>query len=186
MPTEFTTSSLKDTTDLLHYYKKLGTRAIEQTPDSGLVATLDPESNSIATIVKHLSGNLRSRWSDFLTTDGEKPDRDRDSEFEAPPHTREEIVALWEAGWKVIFESLGNLTDADLTRTVLIRTEPHSVLQAIGRAFAHAAYHVGQIVYLAKHFTGERWSSLSVPKGKSAELNARMGLGSNLSREPQR
>jgi hypothetical protein len=186
MPTEFSTSFVKDATDLFHYYKKLGTRAIDQTPDPGLVATLDPESNSIAIMVKHLSGNLRSRWSDFLTTDGEKPDRNRDSEFEAPPHTREEIVALWEAGWKVIFDSLGNLTDADLTRTVLIRTEPHSVMQAIGRALAHAAYHVGQIVYLAKHFTGEKWTSLSVPKGKSAELNARMGLGPNSPEEQRR
>jgi uncharacterized damage-inducible protein DinB len=186
MPTQFTTSFLKDATDLLHYYKKIGTRAIEQAPDSALVAALDAESNSIATIVKHLSGNMRSRWSDFLTTDGEKPDRNRDSEFETPPQSRDEIVALWEAGWKVLFDTLSHLTDADLSRSVLIRTEPHSVMQAIGRSLAHTVYHVGQIVYLAKHFTGEKWTSLSVPKGKSAELNARMGLGSNLPREQRR
>ncbi len=178
MPTEFSTSLLKDSTDLLRYYKKLGERAIAQAPDAALVATLDPESNSIATIVKHISGNMRSRWTDFLTTDGEKPDRHRDTEFETPPQTRAEIVAQWEAGWKITFDTLSHLTDADLTKSVLIRNEPHSVLQAIGRALAHYAYHVGQIVYLAKHFASDKWTSLSVPKGKSSELNARLGLGS--------
>jgi Protein of unknown function (DUF1572) len=178
MPTEFSTSYLKDSTDLLRYYKKLGERAIAQAPDAALVATLDPESNSIATIVKHISGNMRSRWTDFLTTDGEKPDRHRDAEFETPPQTRAEIVAQWEAGWQILFESFGQLTDADLTRSVLIRNESHSVIQAIGRALAHYAYHVGQIVYLAKHFASEKWTSLSVPKNKSEELNARLGLRS--------
>jgi len=186
MPTEFSTSFLKDSTDLLRFYKKLGERAIAQAPDAALSATLDVESNSIAIIVKHISGNMRSRWSDFLTTDGEKPGRHRDTEFETPPETRAEIVALWEAGWKITFDALGHLTDADVNRSVLIRNEPHSVMQAIGRALAHYAYHVGQIVFLSKHFAGDRWNSLSVPKGKSAELNARLGLGSDSSGEQRR
>ena len=125
---------------------------MSQVDDSGLFTSLDEESNSIAIIVKHLAGNMRSRWTDFLTTDGEKPDRDRDSEFEAPPKTREELLALWEAGWKLTFDALAPLTDADLTRTVYIRSEAHSVMQTLHRQVAHYAYHVGQIVYLAKHF----------------------------------
>jgi Protein of unknown function (DUF1572) len=186
MPTEYSTSFLKDTTDLLRYYKKLGDRAISQAPDAALTATPDPESNSIAIIVKHLSGNMRSRWRDFLTTDGEKPDRHRDTEFETPPQTREEIVAVWESGWEVAFDSLSRLTEADVNRSVLIRNEPHSVMQAMSRTLAHSAYHVGQIVYLAKHFAGNRWTTLSVAKGKSGEFNARLGVGSQTGREQRR
>ena len=174
MAHEFTTSYLKDASDLCRYYKRLGDRAMEQTPDEGLFATLDAESNSIAIIVKHLAGNMRSRWTDFLTTDGEKPDRNRDSEFEAPPTTRIALLDLWESGWKPVFEALAPLTEADLGRTIPIRGEPHSVMQAINRQLAHYAYHVGQIVYLAKHFAGPEWKSLTVPRGKSAELNAKM------------
>src|SRR5208282_4375446 len=118
-----------DSIDLFRYYKKLAERAIEQCPDEGLFLTLDAESNSIATIVKHMAGNMRSRWTDFLTTDGEKPDRNRDSEFEEPPKTRAEILAMWERGWKYVFDALAQLSEADLTRAVTIRTEPHSVLQ---------------------------------------------------------
>ena len=160
--------------DVLRYYKRLGERAIEQAPDQGLFATLDPESNSIAIIVKHMHGNMRSRWSDFLVSDGEKPDRNRDTEFEAPPTTRAELMALWEAGWKCIFVALAPLQEADLSRTVHIRSEAHSVMQAINRQLAHYAYHVGQIVYLAKHFAESNWKALTVPRGKSAEFNARM------------
>jgi len=178
MPHEFTTSYLKDSLALLHGYKKLGERAMAQAPDAALTTTLNPESNSIAIIVKHLAGNMRSRWTDFLTTDGEKPDRNRDTEFEAAPQTRAEILQMWEAGWKGVFDALAPLTDADLARTVRIRNEAHSVMQAIHRQATHYAYHVGQIVYLAKHFTGNRWTSLSVPRGKSAEFNARVGSGS--------
>src|ERR1700730_4391361 len=164
MPHQFTTSYTKDARDLLRYYKKLGDRAIEQCPDADLFTTLDPESNSIAIIIKHMAGNMRSRWMDFLTTDGEKPDRNRDSEFEAPPQTSAGLVALWEAGWKICLDSLDALTDDDLTRTITVRTEPHSVMQAINRQVGHYAHHVGQIVFLAKHFAGANWQTLSVPK----------------------
>src|SRR5216684_7300673 len=155
MALEFITSCLKDSVDLLRFYKKLGDRAMAQASDEALFATLDAESNSIAIIVKHLAGNMRSRWRDFLTTDGEKPDRHRDTEFEDPPKTRAELKALWEAGWKYVSDALESLTDADLGRTVTIRTEPHSVMQAINRQMAHYAYHVGQVVFAAKHFAAE-------------------------------
>ncbi len=177
MALEFTTSYTKDAVDVFRYYKRLGERAMEQVPDAALTVTLDPESNSIALIVKHLSGNMRSRWRDFLTTDGEKPDRNRDSEFEAPPASREEIMALWESGWKYVFEALVPMTDADLGRTVTIRNEPHSVMQAINRQIAHYSYHVGQIVYLGKHLSGDSWKSLSVPRGKSGDFNTRVSSG---------
>jgi uncharacterized damage-inducible protein DinB len=177
MALEFTTSYLKDSVDLLRYYKRLGERAMEQAPDEALIATLDAESNSIATIVKHITGNMRSRWTDFLTTDGEKPNRNRDKEFEAPPKTRAELMALWEANWKVVFDALAPLSEADLGRTVRIRGEAHSVLQAINRQLAHYVYHVGQIIYLAKHFAGSNWNSLTVPRHRSAEFNAKVASG---------
>lgn len=177
MALEFTTSYIKDSMDVLHYYKRLAERAMEQVPDAALTTTIDSESNSIALIVKHLSGNMRSRWKDFLTTDGEKPDRNRDSEFEAPPQTRAEVLVLWETGWNYVFEALAPLTDADLPRTVTIRNEPHSVMQAINRQIAHYSYHVGQITYLAKHLAGDRWTSLTIPRGKSGDFNARVVSG---------
>jgi hypothetical protein len=177
MALEFTTSCLKDSVDLLHFYKKLGDRAMAQVSDEGLFATLDAESNSIAIIVKHLSGNMRSRWTDFLMRDGEKPDRDRDSEFEAPPKTREELLAMWESGWQLAFDALAPLTDGDLSRTAYIRGEAHSVLQTIHRQVAHYSYHIGQIVYLAKHFAGPDWTALTIPRRKSAEFNAKVASG---------
>jgi Protein of unknown function (DUF1572) len=177
MALELTTSCLKDSIDLFRFYKRLGERAIEQAPDEALFATLDPESNSIAILVKHLAGAMRSRWTDFLTADGEKPGRNRDSEFEAPPKTRAELLALWESGWQIVFAALTPLTDANLTRTVYIRGEAHSAMQAIHRQVAHIAYHVGQIVYLAKHFSGSKWTALTVPRGKSEEYNARVAAG---------
>jgi hypothetical protein len=177
MALEFTTSYLKDSIDVLRYYKRLGERAIAQVPDESLIAALDSESNSIAVIVKHLAGNMRSRFTDFLTSDGEKPDRDRDSEFEAPPKTRDEVLAIWESGWKLAFDALAPLTDADLSRTAYIRTEAHSVMQTIHRQVAHYAYHVGQIVYLAKHFAGPDWNALTIPRRKSAEFNAKVATG---------
>lgn len=177
MALEFTTSYLKDASDLFRYYKRLGDRAIEQAPDDALAATLDEESNSIAIIVKHLTGNMRSRWTDFLTSDGEKPNRNRDSEFEAPPATRAELLALWEPSWKTVFDSLAPLVETDLTRTIYIRGEAHSVMQAINRNLTHTAYHVGQIVYLAKHFAGSKWNTLTVPRGKSSQFNARVASG---------
>lgn len=177
MAHQFSTSYLKDSLDVFRYYQKLGDRAMAQCPDEGLFRTLDAESNSIAIIVKHMTGNMRSRWMDFLTTDGEKPGRNRDSEFEQPPQTRAELLELWERGWKYVSDALEPLTDSDLTRTVTIRTEPHSVMQAINRQVAHYSYHVGQIVYLARHFAGDKWQTLTIPKKKSAEFNARVAAG---------
>lgn len=182
---EFTTSYVKDSTDLLRYYKMLAERAMAQCPDEGLFTALDAESNSIAIIVKHMAGNMRSRWRDFLTTDGEKPDRNRDTEFEDPPATRKELMELWEHGWKYVFEALGSLTDADMSKAVTIRTTPHSVMQAINRQVAHYAYHAGQIVFLAKHFavkdTG-KWESLSVPRGQSKQFSAEVAAGRKVER----
>jgi hypothetical protein len=174
MPHEFSTSFLKDSIGVFHYYKKLGERAMAQAPDDALFNVLDPESNCIATVVKHLAGNMRSRWTDFLTTDGEKPDRNRDTEFESPPTTRSEMMSMWETGWNYLFAALASLTDEDLTRTVTIRGEPHSVMQCINRQLAHYPYHVGQIVYLARHFASGHWTSLTVPRGQSAAVNATM------------
>ena len=164
MAHQLTTSYFKVSLDVFRYYKKLGERAMEQCPDDALFESLDAESNSISIIVKHMAGNMRSRWTDFLTTDGEKPDRNRDTEFEDAPKTRAALMELWERGWKYVFDALAPLGDEDLVRTITIRTEPHSVMQAINRQLAHYSYHVGQIVYLARHFAGEKWQTLSVPK----------------------
>ena len=177
MAHELTTSYIKDSIDLFRYYKRLAERAMEQAPDEALFSTLDPESNSIAIVVKHMSGNMRSRWTNFLTTDGEKPDRNRDTEFEAPPATRKELMELWEAGWRYLFSALEPLSDADLSRTVMIRTEPHSVMQAINRQIAHYSYHIGQIIYLAKHFAAENWKAVTVPRGQSKQFTAAVAEG---------
>jgi Protein of unknown function (DUF1572) len=177
MALEFTTSYIKDATDVFRYYKRLADRAMEQAPEVALFATLDAESNSIAIIVKHLAGNMRSRWTDFLASDGEKPDRHRDTEFESPPLTRAELSAMWEASWKILLDSLATVTDADLTRTITIRGEAHSVMQAINRNITHTAYHVGQIVYLSKHFAGTKWTALTIPRGKSGQFNANVSSG---------
>jgi hypothetical protein len=142
----------------------MGEDAMAQVSDEQLFAAIDPESNSIAIIVKHLVGNMRSRWTDFLTSDGEKQDRNRDSEFVAPPATRAELMKSWESGWRCVFAALEPLTDADLGRTITIRGEAHSVMQAINRQIAHYAGHIGQIVLLAKHFQQAEWKSLSIPK----------------------
>ena len=177
MAHQFTTSYTQDARDLLRYYKRLGDRAIEQCPDASLFATLDSESNSIAIIVKHMAGNMRSRWTNFLTSDGEKRDRNRDSEFVDPSATREDLMKTWNDAWGKAFEALTPLSDADIERTVTIRGEPHSVMQAINRQIAHYAYHCGQIVFLAKHFKASEWKSLSVPRNKSAEFNRRVLAG---------
>jgi uncharacterized damage-inducible protein DinB len=177
MALEFTASYLKDAIAVFIYYKKLGERAIAQVSDEQLTLALDDEVNSIATIVKHMAGNMRSRWTGFLTSDGEKPDRHRDSEFEEPPATRAALLQTWEAGWACLFSAIEPLTDADLTRTITIRGEAHSVTQAINRQLAHYPYHVGQIVLLAKHFAHDRWQSLSVPRRGSSEFNRRIAAG---------
>ena len=177
MALKFTTSYLEDSLALFAYYKKLAERAMEQVTDEQLFANLDDEANSIAIVVKHVAGNMRSRWTDFLTTDGEKAGRDRDSEFVDPPATREALLETWEDAWARVFQALEPLSDADLGRTVTIRGEAHSVMQAINRQASHYAYHVGQIVLLAKHFACERWQSLSVPRNRSAEFNRRVAAG---------
>lgn len=179
MPLEFTTSYVKDSLDLLKHYKRLAERSLEQASDETLNATLDSESNSIAVIVKHLAGNMRSRFTDFLASDGEKPDRNRDGEFEAPPQTRAEIMGMWEAGWKCVFDAIAPLSDEDLSRTVKIRGEAHSVMQAINRQVAHYSYHIGQIVFLAKHFAagGSGWTAVTIPRGKSGDFTQRVAAG---------
>lgn len=165
---------LADSIRSFRLYKKLGDAAMAQvTADADLVRTIDPGSNSIATIVKHIGGNLRSRFTDFLTTDGEKPDRDRDGEFElSTVPTRAEILEWWESGFAVALRTIESLAPGDLTRTVYIRSEPFLVLEALNRLDTHFAYHVGQIVFVARHLTGERWTSLSIPKGKSKQFGA--------------
>lgn len=156
---------LRDAIERFKAHKKLGERAIAQVYDGGLTRTLDPHSNSIAILVKHLAGNMRSRWTGFLTTDGEKPDRDRDAEFVVEPDvSREQVLEWWADGWARLFETLTSLTPTDLTRTVIIKGQPHSVLAAINIQLAHYAYHVGQIVQLARHLAGPAWKSLSVPR----------------------
>ncbi|MDE3165462.1 MAG: DUF1572 family protein [Acidobacteriota bacterium] len=164
MPVRYTASFLEDALVLFRQYKKLAEGAMAQVSDPDLSATLDGEMNSIAQLVKHMAGNMRSRWTDFLTTDGEKPDRNRDSEFVEPPADREALMAVWDDGWRRVFAAIEPLRDEDLARTVMIRGEAHSVMQAINRQIAHYASHAGQIVLLAKHFRGEAWRSLSIPK----------------------
>lgn len=154
--------------------KKLGDKAIAQLSDADLHVKIDDESNSVAVIMRHMAGNMRSRWTDFLTLDGEKPDRFRDGEFEDRLLSREALLAEWEDGWKRLFDALTPLTDADLQRTVVIRTEPHSVYQAISRQVAHYAGHVYQILFVGKHLKGKSWTTLSVPKGQSEEFNRKM------------
>lgn len=152
--------------------KRLAEKALAQVSDEGFFAVLDPGSNSVAAIVKHLAGNLRSRWRDFLTSDGEKPDRRRDSEFEIEPaDTRSALLDRWEEGWRTLFAALEELSPEDLSREVVIRGQRHPVIKAISRQLTHYAEHVGQIVLLSKHWAGERWQTLSIPRGKSEEVN---------------
>ena len=158
-------------------YKRLADKALEQVDDRQFFHAPDPGSNSLAQLVKHIAGNMRSRWTDFLTTDGEKPNRNRDGEFVDPPATREALLKIWEEGWGLVFQALEPLSDADLGRTIAIRGEGHSVMQAINRQLGHYALHIGQIVLLAKHFQGGQWKSLSIPRGKSAEFNRRVEAG---------
>lgn len=152
-------------------YKKLAERAIEQVSDEEFFRSLDEEGNSIAVIVKHIAGNAWSRWRDFLTTDGEKDDRNRDFEFEIVTDDRNALMAAWEKGWQTLFDSIEPLTEDDFARTVPIRGEPHTVVEAINRQLTHYAYHVGQIVFLAKHFRSTEWNSLSVPRNRSSAFN---------------
>jgi len=177
MPHEFTTSYLKDSLAILRQYKKMAEAAMAQVGDGELCALLDSESNSIGLIVKHMAGNMRSRWTDFLSADGEKPGRNRDSEFVEPPATRQALLEMWGSGWDCVFSALEPLSDADLGRTVSIRGEAHSVMQAINRQIAHYACHCGQIVLLAKHYRRDEWKSLSIPKNRSADFNRKVAAG---------
>ena len=163
---------LEDAVLQLRKYKGLADGAVAQVADADLFRSVDAESNSIAIVMKHVAGNMKSRWTDFLTTDGEKPDRDRDTEFETEPgDTRASVAARWEEGWRLLFSAIEGLAPSDLSRTVAIRAEPHTVLQAIQRQLTHYAYHVGQVVFLARHFAGPRWRSLSIPKGRSKDFD---------------
>jgi hypothetical protein len=177
MALKFTTSYVEDSLTLFHQCKKIADGAMAQLSDDQLYAAIDSESNSIAVIIKHMAGNMRSRWTDFLTSDGEKPDRNRDGEFVEPPSGREALMNLWEQGWGYLFHTLESLTDADLTRTITIRGEAHSVMQAINRQVAHYSLHCGQIIFLAKHLRGATWKTVSVPKGASAQFNEKVARG---------
>ncbi len=162
---ELAATYLRDVKERFRAHKKLGEGAIRQVYDKGLTDKLDPDANSIAVLVKHLAGNMRSRWTGFLTSDGEKPDRDRDSEFEVEAGlTREQLFEWWDDGWARLFEALDQLSPADLNRTVMIRGNARPVVEAINTQLAHYAYHIGQIVQLARHLAGPRWSTLSIPK----------------------
>lgn len=156
---------------LFQYYKKLGEQAMAQLTDEELKFQPEPESNSMATIVKHLSGNMLSRWTDFLTTDGEKPWRNRESEFEDTLEGRSQVMEAWEKGWDCVFAALGGLEEGSLQRIVYIRNEGHTVLEAVNRQLAHYSYHVGQMVFLARQIRGSEWQSLSIPKGQSEAYN---------------
>lgn len=151
--------------------KRLADRAVEQVPDDKLHLALDENTNSVAVIMKHVAGNLISRWTDFLTTDGEKPDRNRDDEFVDSFSSRAELQAYWERGWACLFESIKSLTSEDLVKTVLIRGEPHTVPLAMERSLGHSCYHVGQIVQVARIHAGTTWKTLTIPRGKSEQFN---------------
>jgi len=175
MESKFEANYLEETLLQFRKLKEQADKALAQTSSDDFFATLDPESNSLAVIVKHVGGNLRSRWTDFLTADGEKPDRDRDGEFEIRSgDTQASLMARWEAGWQCVLGTIGGLKPEDVSTTVLIRREPHSVIQAITRSFGHTAAHVGQIVQLAKHLRWQEWKTLTIPRGKSEEFNAKM------------
>jgi hypothetical protein len=162
---------LEDAIDSFRSYKTMAERAMTQVSDDEFFRAIDAEANSIAAISKHIGGNLRSRWTDFLTTDGEKADRDRDSEFVTEADTRESLTEFWAEGWHALFASLESLKIEDLGKTVKIRGEDYTVVKAINRALAHTASHIGQIALLAKHFRSSEWKTLSIPRNKSAEFN---------------
>lgn len=172
---DFGAAYLEDVRKVARYYKGLADDAMAQVDDAHFGTALGEEENSIALVVKHMAGNLRSRWTDFLTTDGEKPDRNRDAEFELlAGDGRVELMEAWERGWAAFLDTLASLAADDLGRTVLIRGEPHTVLRAVDRGVAHACYHVGQIVLLARHFAGPGWRTLSIPRGQSQQFNAQL------------
>ena len=183
MPSDAATHYLEEARRQLRGHKRMGEGAMNQLRDEDFFVTLDPESNSVAVIVKHVAGNMRSRFTDFLTSDGEKPDRFRDREFEiSPATTRGEVMTWWEEGWTCVFAAIDSLKPEDVLRTVTIRGEPHTVLQAINRQIAHYAQHLGQIVFLAKHLRSGDWKTLSIPRGKSEEFNQKKALADKFDR----
>lgn len=166
---------LEDSISSLRAYKKLADKAIAQLKDDEFFVSIDAEANSIAVIMKHMAGNMFSRWTDFLTTDGEKPNRNRDMEFVIEPKTtKDDLLAYWEKGWQCVFDALDPLKGEDLEKKVLIRGEEHTVLQAINRQLMHYANHIGQIIFLAKHFRSSDWNSLSIPRNRSVEFTAQL------------
>lgn len=172
---DFRTQYLADIGTQLVKLRSTAERAMAQVADGDFARTLDQENNSIAIIVKHVGGNLRSRCTDFLTSDGEKSTRDRDGEFVLlPEDTRSNLMEGWAAGWDLLAATLSALTPDDLTHTIYIRREPHTVQQALNRHIGHLSYHVGQIVLLAKHWTGARWQTLTIPRGQSQAFNQSM------------
>lgn len=171
MAFEVSTHYLEEARRQMRGHKRMGEGAMAQLKDEDFFVTLDPESNSVAILVKHLAGNMRSRFTDFLTSDGEKPDRFRDQEFElTPTATRADVMKWWEEGWARVFAAIDPLKPEDVMRIVPIRGEPHTVLQAVNRQIAHYAQHIGQIVFLAKHLRSSEWKTLSIPRGKSEEF----------------
>ena len=159
---------LDDSRKAMRAYKKLAEKALDQLKDDEYFVTLDEESNSVAVVMKHMAGNMFSRWTDFLTTDGEKPNRNRDYEFVISPETtKDDLRDYWERGWQCVFDAIDPLQSEDLEKRVYIRGEEHTVVMAINRQLMHYAYHIGQIVFLAKHFRASDWSSLSIPRNRS-------------------
>lgn len=171
MNSDFLTNYHDDVLQSFRSYKRMAERAIEQVSDDEFFKQIDAESNSIAIIVKHIAGNAWSRWRDFLASDGEKADRQRDTEFELMDDTRESLMQFWEQGWATLFDNVEPLTEEDFSKTISIRGEPHTVVEAMNRQLTHYAYHVGQIVFLAKHLRSTGWKTLSVPRNRSADLN---------------
>lgn len=167
---------MEDALSSFRAYKKLAEKGIDQLKDEEFFVTLDEEGNSIAVIMKHMAGNMLSRWTDFLNSDGEKPDRNRDMEFVIEDSTtKDAVIGYWQRGWEAVFAALEPLQPEDFQRTVSIRGEAHTIVQAINRQLTHYAYHIGQIVFLAKHFRSSEWKSLSIPRNRSMEFNATKG-----------
>jgi hypothetical protein len=167
---------LDDSRAAMRAYKKLAEKALAQLKDDEFFVTLDDEANSVAVVMKHMAGNMISRWTDFLTSDGEKPDRNRDLEFVIEANTtKDDVMAYWERGWQRVFDALEPLSVEDCEKTVMIRGEKHTIVQAINRQLMHYSYHIGQIVFLAKHFRSREWNSLSIPRNRSAAFNTYMG-----------
>ncbi len=154
------------------YYKSLGDKTIENLSEHQFYFKTNPEANNIANLICHLYGNMKSRWTDFLTTDGEKPDRNRDEEFEENKFTKEELLNSWQSGWQILFDALKQLTENDLQKIIYIRNQGHTVMEAINRQLAHYPYHVGQIVFIGKEIQKSNWKSLSIPKGQSQAYNS--------------